>query len=490
MAVAKMERVIVIGGGIAGLAAAYELQKQARRAGRALTITLLEREAVLGGKIRTERRDGFVIEGGPDTFIATKPWALDLCRELGLEGRLQGADMAARRVYVLHHGRLVPLPDGLAMMIPSRIRPLLATPLLSPLGKIRMGLDWLLPAGGGQEDESLGAFIARRLGRQAYERLIEPLMSGIYAGDGDRLSLQATFPFLKEWEREHGGLVRGALALRRKRRATLERVENAPRSLFLTPRDGLSEIVQALQTALAGQDLRLGQAARALAPLEGGYRVTTEAGKRLTTRAVIVAVPAYAAARLLAPLDPTLADSLAGIEYASSATVSLAYAESDLPRPLDGHGYVIPRAEDRPALACTWTSSKFPHRAPQGQALLRIFIGRAGQDGFEKHDDQSLLTIARREVASTLGLTAKPQLQRVFRWPRAMPQYNLGHPERLQTIDARLAQFLGLYLAGAAYRGVGIPDCIHSGQQAARAAWAHLAQAREQAQSIPHEVSA
>lgn len=464
----------VVGGGIAGLSTAYRLQQLAAERGMALEIQLFERESRLGGKILTDRVDGFIIEGGPDTFVSTKPWGLALARELGLEGRLIGTDMERRKVFVVHRGRLVEMPDGLAMMVPTEVWPVLRSPLLSPIGKIRMGLDLLLPARNGAADESLGTFISRRLGRQVYERLIEPLMSGIYAGDGDRLSLQATFPFLKDWERRYGSLARGALAMRQGRASSAG--SNGRRSVFLTPRHGLAELVEALAAALQTVTLHLGSPVQPIR-LEGErYLLRTAFTEEQAFDILILAAPAYAGAGLVEGIDADLASDLRSIEYVTSATVSLAFREKDIGHPLNGHGYVIPRREGRPALACTWTSTKFPHRAPEGSVLLRLFFGRAGQEQPELAAEADLIRLARSEVAETMGIHATPLFARSFRWPRAMPQYNLGHPALLQAIDQRMQRWPGLYLAGAAYRGIGIPDCIHSGQQAAEAAINFLAQ--------------
>lgn len=463
-------RALVVGGGIAGLAAAHRLERAAEAAGVRLPVTLLEREGRLGGKILTEQAGEFILEAGPDAFVSTKPWALQLCRELGLEPRLMGANLAQRSVYVLRGGELQRLPEGLAMMVPARLGPLLASPLLSPGAKARLGLDLLLPARRGDQDESLASFLSRRLGRQAYERLIEPLMSGIYAGDGDQLSLQATFPFLQEWEHRYGSLTRGAMALARARGRN-GRAE-AGRSIFLTLSGGLGEMVRSLQEALGGAHL-LGVAATQVLRDGRGYVVRTEAGD-FWAEALILATPAFVSAQLLRSLRPELSSLLGSIEYASTATVSLAYSQEDLPRPLDGHGYVIPRSEGRQALACTWTSTKFPHRAPQGLALLRVFLGRAGQPLGAGIGPEDLIALARAELRATLGVEAEPRLARAYLWPCSMPQYNLGHPQRLRAIQRELAQLPGLYLAGAGYQGVGIPDCIHSGQIAAEQALRHL----------------
>jgi oxygen-dependent protoporphyrinogen oxidase len=358
------------------------------------------------------------------------------------------------------------------MMIPTQIKPMLATGLLSWPAKLRMGADFFIPPQPLNGDESLGAFVTRRLGRDVYERLIEPLMSGIYAGDGDHLSLQATFPYLRDLELQHGGLVRGALATRRKL-ARQGQASSAPgsRSAFLTPTTGLAEIVEALVERLqaGGVELRSGAAAMSVQPAGSGYALILENGERELVDGLVLAAPAFASGALLAELDPTLAAELKAIEYVSTATVSLAYRQEDLKRPLDGYGYVIPRREGRQALACTWTSTKFPHRAPQGYALLRVFIGRAGQQAEIPWDEAGLLQLTRRELAETLDLTAEPVLWRAFLWKDAMPQYNLGHPARLQRIDAALQPWPALALAGNGYRGIGIPDCIRSAELAAEA---------------------
>lgn len=359
------------------------------------------------------------------------------------------------------------------------------TALISPWGKLRMALDYALPPRRDEADESIAAFVRRRLGRELYERLIEPLLSGIYAGDGAQLSLGATFPQLRQAERDHGGLIRSMLAARRNPNGglrTLPAAGRAParrgaaaghaRSAFLTPTTGLAEIVEALAARLAAARVavRLNTQVARVAPAHGGYNVLLASGETLPASAVILATPAFVTAELLGRFDPEAAAALRAIPYVSTATVSVAYPLADIPRPLDGYGYLIPRAENRPILACTWTSTKFPHRAPAGYGLIRAFVGSAGREAVLDQDDDGLLALVRAELRRTLGVTAEPCLQRVFRWPRAMPQYTLGHLDRLAALDRRLAKHPGLYLAGNAYRGIGLPDCIASGEQAADAA--------------------
>lgn len=458
-------KLVIVGGGIAGLSAAY----YASITNRYSQITILESDSHWGGKIITDRVDfdggQFIIEGGPDTFLATKPWGVALCKELGLGDRLHGTNPDRRNTYVLHRNRLQPLPDGLAMMIPTNVGSILKSRLVSWLGKARMGLDFMLPPHSQNGDESLGSFVSRRLGREAYENLIEPLMSGIYAGDGDQLSLASTFPYLRDLELKYGSLARGALEMRKKMPAT-----PGSRSAFLTPTTGLAEMVEKLVESLKSKvDMQLNTPVTRISNIEYSntrYSLELGDGTTLDADSVILATPAPVSGKLLEALDPALASVLGSISYVSTATVSLAYRLGDVPRDLDGYGYVIPRREGRRALACTWTSTKFPHRAPEGYALLRIFVGRAGQDADMPRDEAALIELGREELKLTLGITAEPLISRVFVWENAMPQYNLGHPDKLAQIESALAKHPGLALAGNGYRGIGIPDCINSGKVA------------------------
>ncbi len=487
-------RLVIIGGGIAGLAAAYYAQKNTEED---LQITLLEQADYWGGKLITERvaYDGpgdadkagqFVIEGGPDTFVVTKPWGVRLCKELGIGDRLRGTNPETKKTYILKNDKLHELPGGLTMMIPTEFGPMIRTGLLSWPAKARMGMDFFLPVAVENGDETMGEFVTRRLGRAAYESLIEPLMSGIYAGDGDKLSLQATLPYLRDLELKYGGLVKGALAVRKERakkakangkspNPTSKKLSASPgsRSIFLTPLTGLGEIVEALVAELeaADVDLRLQTRVTDLNRddmTHNAWSVMLDSGEQIEADAIILATPAFVSGALIEEFAPDLAAELAAIEYVSTATVTMAFPESELPRSLDGYGYVIPRSEGRKALACTWTSTKFPHRAPEGYALVRVFVGRAGQESQITWDDDALLEIAREELELTLGITAEPLLTRIYQWEKAMPQYNIGHPERLARIDTALDEFPGLALAGNGYQGIGIPDCIHSGELAVK----------------------
>ncbi|MGE5760443.1 MAG: protoporphyrinogen oxidase [Gemmatimonadota bacterium] len=451
---------LIVGGGITGLAAAERL------AAAGAPFLLLEAASRLGGKIATESVDGLVIEGGPDCFLAAKPAGMALVRALGLEARLRGTDPGHRRTYVRRNGRLHELPEGLTGLVPSRIAPLLKTRVLSPLGRVRAGCELLLPGRASTGDESIARFVTRRFGAEAYDWLVEPLLSGIYAGDGAALSLAATFPQLATLEREQGSILRAML----RRPVTGNPGAGSAPTGFVTPAGGLGELADALMARLPLGAVRCGVAVTEIARKDFAYRVTLADGTSVVARRLLLAIPAYVSAQLLATLDPALAGELAAIPFVSTATVSLAFPAAAVPRPLDGYGYVSPRAEGGPIVACTWTSNKFPDRVPKGMVLVRFFIGRAGEEAIVDAPDERLVSLARSELAQLSGVTAAPALARVFRWPRSIPQYVVGHLERLERISGLAAAHPGLLLAGASYRGVGIPDCIASGWAAAQAA--------------------
>jgi oxygen-dependent protoporphyrinogen oxidase len=446
--------IAVIGGGIAGLAAALELRDHLP----AEQVLLIERDVRLGGKIRTERAGGFVIEGGPDSFLATKPGALELCRTLGLSDRLVGTLPATHRSHVRRHGRLYELPEGISGLIPSRLAPLLLSPLLSLRGRARAALDLVLPPREAAGEESIADFVRRRLGREAYDWLVEPLLSGIYAGDGDELSLAATFPQLHALERTHGSLIRG----------TLRQPRIAPRgSPFLAPRGGMDEIVATLEQRLAGC-VFCGRQVNAIDVTGDGYLIGLDDGTWLPVRAILLALPAFESARLVASFDPELAERLRSFPFVSTTTVAVGYPESALTQPLRGYGYLRPRVEGGPIVACTWVSAKWPERAPDGQILLRVFVGRAGHEEATTWPDADLLALVQQELREVLGITAAPTMTRIHRWPRGMPQYTLGHAYRLARTEQRVSSHTGLAIAGHSYHGIGIPDCIRSGHRAAR----------------------
>jgi oxygen-dependent protoporphyrinogen oxidase len=461
MSTATSTGTLIVGGGITGLAAAHRL------AAAGTPFLLVESERRLGGKISTERVDGFVIEGGPDCFLAAKPGGMALARSLGLEARLRGTDPTRRRTFVKRGGRLHELPEGITGLVPSRLGPLLTTGILSWPGRLRAGLELLVPRRIGTTEETIAGFVTRRFGREAYDWLVEPLLSGIYAGDGSRLSLSATFPQLIELERTRRSVL-GAM-LRPTRLPDRPGTGTAPTG-FVTPAGGLVELVAQLGKRLPAATVRCGHGVTSVTRQRARYHVELADGSVVRAEHLILATPAYVSARIVAGLDAELARELAGIPFVSTATVSLAYRQADVPEPLDGYGYVSPRAEGGPIVACTWTSNKFPDRVPPGHVLVRFFLGRAGAEEIVDGPEQTLQDLARSELARLFGVTALPLLTRVFRWRRSMPQYVVGHGARLERIAARLERNAGLTLAGASYHGVGIPDCIVSGWAAAEAA--------------------
>jgi oxygen-dependent protoporphyrinogen oxidase len=458
-------RVVIVGGGISGLAAAYYLEHGARDSGIPLECTLIEGDSTLGGKIVTYRKDGFVVEGGPDSFLTQKPWAVDLCRQLGIEDRLIGTNEASRKVYILWKGKLRELPDGVLLIVPTRLTPFALSTLISPLGKLRMGLDLIIPPRRDPSDESVANFVRRRLGSEALDKIAEPLMGGIHTSDPERQSLLASFPRFVDLERKYGSLMKGMIAGRRAHRPSNGKALPA----FMTLRGGLGEMVSAVVARLQRTRVLLGRSAVRMDREEKGYRLDLDDGAHLEADAVVLATPARASARLLARMDGELADRLNSIRYVSTATVSFGYRTETLSHPLKGFGFVIPGKEGRRITGCTWTSTKFDDRAPGGMALLRCFLGSATNQLPALLPEQEMIDTAREELRSIMGIDAEPILTYVHRWRDSHPQYDVGHLDLLAEIDGRRAAHPGLYLAGSSYRGVGIPDCIHSGQLAAEA---------------------
>ncbi len=460
-------KLVVVGGGIAGLSAAHRAVEVARERGIALDLTLIEARERLGGSIASERVDGFLVEAGPDSFLSEKPWALALCRRLGVENRLVRTDDRFRKVFVWHRGRLHPLPDGFQLLAPTAMLPFATSSLFSLPGKLRMALDLVLPRGGG-DDESLGAFVRRRLGAEALERVAQPLVAGIYTADPDDLSLTATMPRFIELERTERSVI---LGLRRAlRRAPLPGTSGARWSLFVTFAGGMEELVTTLAARLPAGAVVLEQRVSALERTGERWQVATREGGRFEAEQVIVATEAHATARLTRYLNPALATLLEEIPYASAATVSLGYRRADVPHALDGFGFVVPRTEGKALLAGTFSSVKYPGRAPEGHVLIRGFLGGMLSGAMLAEDDDALVARARDELGGALGVTAAPVLTRLHRWPASMPQYRVGHLARVEMIERVSGALPGLSLAGAAYRGVGLADCVRSGEAAAEQA--------------------
>ena len=459
--------VAIVGGGISGLAAAHRvLQKQP-----GFQVTVYEASSRVGGIIHTDRVDGFTIEAGPDSFIAAKPRGIGLSRELGLEARFQWPNDENRGSFLLRGGTLHPMPEGLTGLIPTKLGPILRTRLISPWGKLRMALDFVKSPVPGDEDESLEAFITRRLGSEAYRNLVEPLMAGIYSGDGAELSLAATFPQLRTAERLHGGLIKGVLAARRE--AQMRPIGQQEQRGFVSFQTGLHELPDTLRERITGAGGRvlLQRRVTRIERMGDGTFTLTIAGpdgeERVRADAVVIATSAPVAATLLQPVCADAASAMAAIPQVSTALIALAYPIGPGVRPPRSFGYLSPRAEGRPVKAMTWLSSKWEGRAPEGHLLLRAFVGRAGEQEVLERSDDELVQLVRQELREVSDITGEPVLRRVYRWDRSMPQYTLGHLDRVERIETAVARLPGLEVAGNMFRGVGIPDCIGAGESAA-----------------------
>jgi oxygen-dependent protoporphyrinogen oxidase len=479
-------RVAIIGGGIAGLAAAYELEK-ARGAGATVEYTLFESRERLGGSLASETVNGIVLERGPDSFLSEKPAGAELCRELGLEDQLTPSNDANRKTHIVVKNRLVPLPDGLMFLIPTKLVPTALTGLFSPATKMKMALELLHPPRPSSQDESVAALVERHFGKEAVDRLADPLLSGIYGGDATQLSARTVLPKLVEMETQYGSLTRGMLAAHKQMRAKMAAMRavngnggqgqdghkpTGPRSIFTTLKGGLQQLVDALEARLNPEWVRTSTAVSALERDGSGWRLRFNQADEFYD-AVILASPSWASGKLLAAADAALGDELSGIPYSSSITVNLVFDEAQLGPLPDGFGFLVPAVEGRAMLACTFVHRKFAGRTPTGKAVLRAFLGGAKNEALLDQSDDVLIATVRRELSEILGARVvgphiPAEATQVSRWRRAMAQYAVGHQERMKRVKERMAGLPGLRLAGNAYDGIGIPDCIRTGRNAAK----------------------
>ncbi|MCL6472553.1 MAG: protoporphyrinogen oxidase [Firmicutes bacterium] len=497
-----MKRIAIIGGGITGLSAAYTI-KRANDDGNKIDYVLLERDSRLGGKICTERtKDGFVIEGGPDSFLSTKPWLFELARKLNCEDMIIPSNDELKKTYILVKNKLRTLPDGVMMVVPTKIMPFVTTDLFSWLGKIRMAMDYFIPKKKEPGDETLSSFITRRLGKECLDRLADPLVAGVYSSDPDLMSLQATFPVLLDMEQKYGSLIKGTIASMKARQKVVAQdvgrgeppaggKPGAPgvlkRTLHMSFKGGMQDIVDRLYAAIDKDKVFIGSNVLKVDEVkdERGatiYKLQMADGKTIEADALILASPANDTAGLVSDIDKELASVLREIPYVSSATVSLAYRRKDVKHDFKGFGFLVPLGEGRKIKACTWSSSKWSGRVPSDDfAIVRVFLGGARTQELALLPDNKMLAVAKSEVKNIMGIEAEPINNWVFRWPNAMPQYTIGHLDRIKKIEERASNHPGLFLAGGSYRGVGIPDCINSGTKAAEEAITYLAESLEPA---------
>ena len=458
------KRAIVIGGGITGLAACYRLQREAAQRDIPLDVTLLEASGRVGGVIQTEHRDGFLIEHGPDAFISTKPSAKALCEELGIADQLIGTNPKVRRSFVIRNGTLHPVPEGFYMMAPGSFKPFLKTPLFSWHGKLRMVLDLVIPRRERDIDEAVAHFVRRRLGTEAFTRMAQPMIGGIYTSDAENLSLKATFPRFLEMEKTHGSIIK-ALRAQKKQAAQTSRDTSGPRyGLFLSFKSGMQTLINRLTEAVSGS-IRLNAKVEHVqqTPDDNGWIVSLANGETLNSELLCIALPTPQTGVLVQNISKPLATKLNTIPYASSATVNFAFRRSDVTHPLDGMGFVVPATENLSLIGCSFSSVKFESRAPDEHVLLRAFVG----EPTSKKSEAELIELCQADLTPLLGFKNAPRFAIVSKHSQAMAQYQVGHQDVVGDIDRFVGELQGFALAGNGYDGVGIPDCIRSGEAAA-----------------------
>jgi oxygen-dependent protoporphyrinogen oxidase len=457
-----MKRIAIIGGGISGLSAAYTLQEK-RQSGTPVEYVVFESSSRLGGVLVTDHVDGCIIEAGPDSFLTEKPWAADLCRKIGLGDQLIGSNDADRKTYILVKNKLVVLPDGLMFMVPTKIMPTVFSSLFSVRTKMRMAAEWFHPPRKATEDETVAAMVERHYGSEMVDLLADPLLSGVYGGEASQLSVRAVLPRFAEMEAKHGSLGRAMLAARTKMAAV---AKGPGRPLFSSLKDGMQQMIDALVARLDPKAMRASSPVQSLVPQNGnGWAV--QAQESANFDAVIIATPTHAAAAVLQGMDKNLARDLSDIKYSSSVTVTLGYDEKVRRSLPPGFGFLVPRSAGRRMLAATFVHNKFPHRAPANRAIVRCFLGGARDEQILQSSEAEILQIVRDELREIIALTAEPLFARVYKWKSAMAQYSVGHLERLQRIESIRQNLPGLALAGNGYSGIGVPDCVRSGADAA-----------------------
>ena len=466
----SFRRIAIVGGGISGLTAAYTLA-QGRERGVPVSDFLIEADDRLGGVVRTEHLEGYVLEGGPDSFISEKPEAAALCRELGLGDSLIGSNDDERQTYILRKGKLVPLPEGLMLLAPTRIRPFLKSSLLPLPSKLMVATEWFVtPTKPRDYDESIGTFVRRHFGKAMLENIVDPLLAGVYGGDAKSLSVESVLPRFRDMENQHGSLIRGAMAARRR----VGKAREKSNSLFMTLKNGLGDLTSALESRLDPSRIHLGQRVVSVERIghhwKSPYRIRCEGNQTYEADAVILALPVHECASFFASFTQDLVDACRGVPYSSAITVNLGFDEAVAAALPPGFGFLVPGKERSRLLACTFVHRKFPHRAPGDKALLRCFLGGTRDPEVMQLSNNEILLVVRQELRSILGVEAQPLFSLISRWPFSMAQYNVGHKDRIMRIAGLIQKYPHLHLAGNAYSGIGLSDCIRTGREAAEQA--------------------
>jgi len=468
-----MPKIIIIGGGIAGLAAAVHLKSGAKAYGKTVELLLLEKNNRIGGKILTEQVGNYLVEGGPDSFLPEKVWSVNLARHLGLEPELLPSNDEFKGTFIYSGGKLHSLPEGVMLMVPTSFWPMAKSGLISWPGKMRMGMEVFVPKRRYWEDESLASFVTRRLGRECLEKIAEPLVAGIHTSNPDNMSVLATFPRFVQMEQKSGSLIRGMLdAVKHRSHA----MHNAPAPKAGSPKltfsmsfkAGMQTLSQACVDFIGRESIRTGAQVAAIEPKGKGYVVILDSGETLEADHVLIASAAYDAAGMIKGFDENLASHLNGIEWSSSATVSIAFRKQDVKAPLKGFGFIVPRVEGRRANAATYSSIKWLHRAPGDEILVRVFVGGGHHEELvHELDDAGMAGMVLEELDAIVGIKADAVFSKVYRWYRGMPKYTVGHLDRIALLDRMVSLHPGLHLIGCSYKGIGIGDCIHEAQIAA-----------------------
>ncbi len=457
----KNLKIAIIGGGISALACAVNLKE------KGLDFTIFEKEDAVGGKLCTETIDGFTIEGGPDSYLPEKHWSVQLIKKVALAPEMLCSNDEFKGTFIHSGGRLHPLPEGVMLMVPTMIMPLAKSSLISWPGKMRMGMELFVPSRKDRQDESLADFVTRRLGRECLEKIAEPLVAGIHTSNPDNMSVLAIFPRFIDMERKSGSLIKGMIdAMRRMPPPD----PAAPKmTYFMSLKEGMQGLARGCASYIGAERIKTGMAVASVVKKENGYRLTFGDGATADFDAVVLATPAYITKDIVKPVDEQLPGMLSAIAWSSSSTLSLAFRKNDLRRSLPGFGFIVPRIENRRINACTWSSIKWSHRAPEDTLLIRCFVGGGHHEELVSRSDDELLSIVREELRDIVGIAAAPVFSKVYRWFQGMPKYTVGHLERIAAIDERLKAHRGLYLIGCSYRGIGIGDCAKSGFDAAAA---------------------